>query len=360
MEFNIALNTVVYIMIFIFPGILFRKFFYIGEFSKEFYFGNLFERLMWTLFFSTLMLLCSFILYTSISNLFNWKLLSAISYEKISKIIEFLHSEKIQLPDEETFKKDYPDFFILLSAIYLMSALLGVATHYLAKLMNYNFYNYWHFLIKGKKHRNDLKNVKYSRTTADVLTDIQGDIVIYSGTIKDYHLTKNDTNLETIVLCDVTKKNGNRDVIPGHNFCIHKDNILNINLSYVYIETKQKQIWFKLFQNIISVVYIASLIVLLVAMYVNEDKFSFLNNWGKKITFFITVALLLSFVFEYIKQWRLPEKESIPVFLILLSIGTWLYLNAGFWLLFCLIFVAILITSLFNLTKKKLSKDKTK
>ena len=44
MEFNIALNTIVYLMVFIFPGMIFRKFYYIREYSKEFDKGNLFER----------------------------------------------------------------------------------------------------------------------------------------------------------------------------------------------------------------------------------------------------------------------------------------------------------------------------
>ena len=43
MEINLALNTIIYIMIFIVPGILFRNYFYSREYSKEFYFGNLFE-----------------------------------------------------------------------------------------------------------------------------------------------------------------------------------------------------------------------------------------------------------------------------------------------------------------------------
>lgn len=45
MDINIALSTIVYISIFLFPGILFRKFLFIGVDNKQFYTGHLFERI---------------------------------------------------------------------------------------------------------------------------------------------------------------------------------------------------------------------------------------------------------------------------------------------------------------------------
>ena len=86
MEFNIALNTIVYITIFIFPGIIFRKFYYIREYSKEFDKGNLFERFVGTIFASVIILCISFLGYNFIIDTLQKELLPHISYNTIQDI----------------------------------------------------------------------------------------------------------------------------------------------------------------------------------------------------------------------------------------------------------------------------------
>lgn len=90
-------------MIFIVPGFLFRSFFYRNEFYKEFYFGNLFERFIWTIFFSLLMLThCYFTI-----KLFLWwgiDVIPEISYDTIREIQNSIHEQSdIILPDRDTF-----------------------------------------------------------------------------------------------------------------------------------------------------------------------------------------------------------------------------------------------------------------
>lgn len=154
MEINLALNTIIYIMIFIVPGILFRNYFYSGEYSKEFYFGNLFERFVWTLFFSVLMLItCYFFIY-----LFSWSgvnLISEISYDTIKEIYENLHNVQsdITFPDKKTFDEKSGDFFIIIFILYTISGLLGFICNKLATILNFNFYNYWHALFRGKLNK---------------------------------------------------------------------------------------------------------------------------------------------------------------------------------------------------------------
>lgn len=206
MEFNLALNTVIYITIFIVPGILFRSFFYRNEFSKEFYFGNLFERFIWTLFFSVLMLLACYGFFFVVFEYFGYDLIPEVSYDTIKDIHSSLHNkEDITLPSEKKFKTQAPNILTLVATLYGISIVLGIVSHQVAIWSNFNFYNYWHSLMKGKQEKAE-PNMVYDRTIADVLTNIQGENVLYRGEIKKYYLSKNDTNLETIVLQGVQKK----------------------------------------------------------------------------------------------------------------------------------------------------------
>lgn len=238
MEINLALNTIIYIMIFIVPGILFRNSFYSREFSKEFYFGNLFERFVWTLFFGVLMLItCYFFIY--LFSLSGVNLISEVSYDTIKEVYENLHKDqsKIKFPEKGVFDKKSGDFFIIIFILYTISILLGLICNRLAIAFNFNFYNYWHALFRGRLNKAP-KGFKYIYTEIDILTT---DHIIYTGKIKNYHLSKNDTNIETIVIENTSKKkmetksppDSSNKSIEGHNFCIHKDQIQNMNLSYI-------------------------------------------------------------------------------------------------------------------------------
>ena len=56
MNINIAFSTIIYIMVFLFPGILFRRAFFSGDFNKQFESGNAFERILWNMLVSMIML----------------------------------------------------------------------------------------------------------------------------------------------------------------------------------------------------------------------------------------------------------------------------------------------------------------
>ena len=169
MDFNLGIKAIVYIVIFIVPGFLFRSFFYRNEFAKEFYFGNLFERFIWTVLFSLLMLLAC---YVFISFLF-WRgidVIPEISYETIREIHNSIHQQSdIILPDRDTFFNNFGGFLKLLFILWGQSILLGVVLHNIAVALNFNFYNYWYALLEGKK-KPPLEGFKYKYTQVDILT----------------------------------------------------------------------------------------------------------------------------------------------------------------------------------------------
>ena len=327
MEINLALNTIIYIMIFIVPGILFRNSFYSREYSKEFYFGNLFERFVWTLFFGVLMLItCYFFIY-----LFSWSgvnLIPEISYDTIKKVYENLHNVQsdITFPEEEDFDKKRGGFFKIIFILYTISILLGLICNRLAIAFNFNFYNYWHALFRGRLNKAP-KGFKYIYTEIDILTT---DHIIYTGKIKNYHLSKNDTNIETIVIENTSKKkmetkstpySSNRS-IEGHNFCIHKDQIQNMNLSYIY--EKRIGLLGKLINRIGILLYV---MLLPFVFYIFFSEISFLGDLLRKLLFISAIFMVVTPIADAMIGNTKISKDSIPVFITFGWLAFWLYLE---------------------------------
>jgi len=327
MEFNIALNTVIYIMIFIVPGFLFRNSFYRNEFYKEFYFGNLFERFIWTLFFSVLMLLVCFLLIS----FFLWwgiDLIPQVSYETIREIHNSIHQQSdIILPDRDTFFNNFGDFLKLLFILWGQSILLGFILHNIAVSLNYNFYNYWYALLNGKKDTPP-EGFKYDHTLAYILTC---ENVLYQGEYKHHHLSKSNNDLETVILKEVRKKESGKafKAIPGHKFCIHKDDILNINLTYIYKKYKsQWQSFLKLLKGIGILLYISLIFVFIYVLYSNQ--LPSLDTFLKKLIFFITIVIISVRIANALLTFSLPKKDSLPFFLFFGWVAIWVFKGFSF------------------------------
>ena len=357
MEITLALNTIIYIMIFIVPGVLFRTSFYSGEYSKEVYFGNLFERFVWTLFFSVLMLItCYFFIYV-----FSWSgvnLISEISYDTIKEIYENLHNVQsdITFPDKKTFDQKSGDFFIIIFILYTISGLLGFICNKLATIFNFKFYNYWHALFRGRLNKAP-KGFKYIYTDIDILTT---DHIIYTGKIKNYHLSKNDTNIETIVIENTSKKEIGKyspeypfgKSIEGHNFCIHKDQIQNMNLSYIY--EKRIGLLGKLINRIGILLYVA---LLPFVFYIFFSEIPFLDSLLRKLFFISAIFMVVTPIADaMIDNTKIP-KDSIPVFITFGWLAVWLYLQKSILLYIIVLLIRLIIYICINMIFQKKNKD---
>lgn len=211
MEFNIALHTIFYITIFIIPGTLLRRFYFSGEFNKEFSQGNLMERFMWTIFSSILVLLISSLFFYFIRIIYNKELLSAISYDTIKEVFDLLTDN--DLPTSTQFFAIYKDFLILLFGIYFASILIGWASKKIAisrfvssYVPVFRYKNYWYYFVRGKvKSASKGKNKEYWYTETDILIQQDGSTKMYSGKISDYYIDPNNNQLESIFLEDTNK-----------------------------------------------------------------------------------------------------------------------------------------------------------
>lgn len=343
MEFNIALNTIVYLMIFLFPGIIFRKFLFIREYSKEFDKGNLFERFVWTILTSIIILLVTFLFFLFCKNVLNLDLLPSISYKTIWDTFNDLSNNKLPDPNKKLALKDkdiYMHFFLLMISIYTLSFILGILTYLITRtsfvksigVMKY--LNYWQDLVKGTYNLNNDDTLTYGYTTADVLTEQNDDTKLYSGRVVNYYLDPQSNQLQTIVLSDAKRykklTNGGFEIksIPGHNFIIEKERILNVNFTYVY-ERKDENKVYKWIYRIVNVIFILLFFAVVSTMFIS-DIYIYTSTLLRKIVFVTCGILIILVMNKNVKkiisgQWSTLKFTNIYYFISLLLPGIWLF-----------------------------------
>lgn len=343
-------------MLFLFPGILFRKFYFWAAHSKQFDQGNLFERFLWTMLLSIVLLAAVISLFLFL-RLLGLPLLDSLSYSTIKAIFDSLSSN--ELPSETEIENSYFDFFTFISALYLLSVILGLLSYMLnAKLLKFFKYNnYWENVLKGtyKKKRKDSK-LFYGYTEADALVETGEGTKLYSGKVVDYFLSQQANQLETIILTGVKRykkiyddqgkpKESKVKPIPGDNFCIDNSRILNLNLTYVY-EEKIKNSFHKRLCAFIDVLYVFILLGLVLVLYLDLD-WILLSSIPKKITFLLFSWLILHNFLDLMKiivngQTKKVKTEELLVYILFLIPFLWLTDLISWWEIFIYEFFAFL------------------
>lgn len=371
MNLNIALNTIAYILIFIFPGILFRKFYFRGAFTKQFSHGNLFERFIITLFLSVICLFATISVILFFRYVLEIRLLNAVSYETIYKVFNGLKDNN--LPKNEEFKTIYGDFTLLLLFIYILSAILGSILHSIIVLFKidvisnvFRFNDKWHYHILGKTY-NDLKGRKYLYTMANVLTEDSEQKIMYSGYLKDYCVDENHsitsiflTNTHRYEYKEMKNENENREKnIRGNMIWIPGNKILNINFTHVTIE-KESRNFKKTFFDLFTVFYYL-LTSFTVTIFFFDNFFIKFSGLLTK-TIFIMISIFIELlIYDLIKKLfnnvngkvEFKGNISLIVFLIVpllwtLGVYTWYFIL----IVYVVLIILMSIFSFFFLIKK--------
>lgn len=378
MEFNIAFNTVFYICVFVIPGILLRRFYYHGEFHKEFSQGNLLERLMWTIFSSVICLFLCGLFFIGIRQFAD--LLPAISYSTIKGIFDLLASNV--LPESKDITPVYSDFLYLIMGIYFLSCMFGLLFHKLVIAIGthtpislFKFNNYWYYFFRGRiKNATIDRKKKFWYTDVDVLVDQEGKSKMYSGQISDYYVDSLSNQLESIFLENVRRYKFSYDKgesttkdqkellakqdqlkekkpyelveIPGDIFCIPYSRVLNMNLTYV---TKEKGVsWFKKMIWAVANIIFYSLVIIPFTFFWIEDipYLEFPQPWYK-LWFFLNVLLTSSIILSNIKSWIFDEEAMAAKDIIIELIAILCLMAQFFWILGYLSFWPVFSTTLF-------------
>lgn len=247
---DIALNSFILFLLFIFPGIVFRRFYYSGEFSKQFSSSNWINTLYISLVPGLIIQIISY--FTFVNLIYRKPIIN--NYTFINDIYVKLKSNSIP--------KEFFNFELLswIFAYFIVTIFISLIIAQFCWLIVRNldldkkfsplrFNNYWHYYLSGeslkfKDFKGLLKNQKVLLTEADVLVDLGNEgTKLYKGFLRQHTICKTTGDLKAIYLTDVRrfKKDSppnNIKEVPGHIMIIPAEKIININLTYITKEEK--------------------------------------------------------------------------------------------------------------------------
>lgn len=354
-------------MVFLFPGVLFRKFYFSGQFGNQFEQGNLLERFLWSLFLSFVCLSGVSLLFFLLAYLWDLHPLENIDFEKISSIFQSL--SKNEFPNSFSNKSDFTSFLILIFIIYFISASLGSITHNVVRAFSFDrfsifkFKNNWHYLSQAYKENGVTRKIgDVYATFVDVLVKNNSKDELYRGILNNFILDKDD-KLENIVLSNAykfvsvekaeTKKidsidksiEDNENIftlhkdyldkkvykksIAGHLLVLSKENVININFTYIKTSNKVKY-WKGYFYDFLRIIHLLFFVGLVILPFL-QVKLSYLESIGSKIVFSITTtfitAIILNFIGELLKI-KVPKtnyKDSLIIFILFSTPYLWVF-----------------------------------
>lgn len=250
---SISLGFFVILILVIFPGLIFRRLFFYGEFSTEFKSSyNLISLISVSAIPGLINLICVFLFY---DNFFVEIDLGEI-IDKFKDINNPTHrlTQTNGTPIKELINFKASPF---IGFLYLSSIIFGSVsgrfiriTRIDTKFKLLRFKNYWFYLFNGQhtgfkkmKHMRK-KNKTHLFTKADILIDSNSNTLLYSGIVVDYELVESDCKaLSKVMLQNAERyrlKDGVKSAvgIPGNLLVVDCSMIKNINLTYVYEESK--------------------------------------------------------------------------------------------------------------------------
>jgi len=276
---SLTLGFIAFFISIIIPGIIFRRFFFYGEFSKQF---NTKDPVLHSIFFSIVpgivIQIVSFIIY-NLSLDFNSSLLDIFV---IFRDVTSDGSNGTNKLTEDFINNNLITFLIYSLVVFVFSAFLGWASsrtirnrQWDKKYKLFRFKNQWYYIFSGEvlnlkkfeeAHNISFKSNKSSDqdifiTYADILVSVseQNDRKeLYTGYVVDYDLKSDDiSQLDKIYLIDTHRykkkekildesglevkdknqevetptKSRNRLRVPGDIFVLNAKNIVNLNLT---------------------------------------------------------------------------------------------------------------------------------
>ncbi len=250
---EISLGFLVVLVLVLLPGLIYRRLYFYGHFSKEFNAGHgLVSLLSISTIPGLIILLLSFIVYNNI-------FLSIDLAEIIDKFKDINNPDyRFSHKEVSTFNKLlFSKFSPFIAFEYIISLGLGLFFGRLVRFSKLDIYikflrfkNYWFYVFNGeycgfKKISNfNLKNKKHLFTKADILIDSNNDTLLYSGIVVDYIINDNDSTVLSKIFLQNAERykivEGKRTSIeiPGTILVLDCSMMKNINLTYIYEDAK--------------------------------------------------------------------------------------------------------------------------
>lgn len=249
---DISLGFIIAFILILFPGLIIRRLFFYGEFSKQFSSGLSLIKLI------AIASIPGFINLVGVFFFYD-NLISHVDLESLINTYKDLNNPDHHVvlgtskPVSEIIKESILPF---LSLIYTSSFLIGLMAGRLIRITRIDtkfkllrFKNYWFYAFSGEltkfkklKHLKET-NKKHLFTVADILVDSDGKSSLYSGVVVDYELNESNCQLLNKVILHKAERfkenNGTRVrvKIPGNLFIVDCSKMKNINLTYVFEES---------------------------------------------------------------------------------------------------------------------------
>ena len=307
---ELSLGFFVILVAIIFPGLIYRRLYFYGEFSKEFQSSyNLVGLLAISTVPGLINLIFVFVCYD--------RFFVPIDLSEIIDQFKDINNPNVKISKEGSpsinellFGKASPFIGFLYASSTLSGLMLGRfvrITGIDTKFKILRFKNYWFYLFNG--HHTSFKKMKHLKkvnsrhlfTKADVLIDSNKDTYLYSGIVVDYELKDNDNQaLSKIMLHNAERyklKDGKRErvEIPGNILVVDCSALKNINLTYVNEESKS--ILESKLPNNVEVIFGLLVIILIPTFLFRSDTLSWsvykqyleLAWYEKIIAYFLTI-----------------------------------------------------------------------
>jgi hypothetical protein len=245
---DFALTTVLLIFLLL-PGLVFRRFYYTEEFSKEY-----FKESIPSFFLSVAV-------PSTVINILGWQI-GKTWYRFDTTTLGILFSgtddpSKIKEAFDSLYNYISPIlwYFLLLCVLAFIFGSLSKAIVRNSKLDRrfklFRYQNEWHYIFSGEildfpKVSGEARDIDF--TFIDALVDTDEGTIIYKGVLEDYILSK-DGGMDRIVLTDVKRRffkdDGKEErnyTLPGQFLVIPFSKILNIHLTYYNVETTEEEL----------------------------------------------------------------------------------------------------------------------
>ena len=334
-------------MVFLFPGVIFRRLYFSGDIRNKFDSGSNFERILWGILLS-IFCLALFTITTTYVDGYTNNLISDNAHLSESQILcVFEDIYKNQYPDILRSRKTLLSVFIAFFCLYAFSALVGffankiVYSFKLQKSISFlQFGNQWEYLTVSNKITND--NHKFGdrcETQIDIKT--KNDELL-TGTYKQF-IINDENSVESIVIKDAYKyytfkKPDDNDKInevkaeiennsiskiehldtetkyifkkkiTGNLFVINKQDVENISIRYVNISNI-----FDKKLDFINAVFSIILMILAILSFINAiwdlGIYDFVGRFRRivfSLTFLFNLICIATLVYSFIE----PKNDS--------------------------------------------------
>lgn len=267
METPVSINTVIFIVLLIVPGVFFKRFYFQGEFTKQFGSGTFADRFITSIFWGLFVQAITFLLFSTALDL---------RLETLTPTITGAYKD---LTDNKIPNFARYNLWLLFSYLCMSIAVpvvLGTLLHKIVralkidtKFLVFRFSNQWNYYFKGDiLASSDFKSTRTGKvlsTSVDVIMDGGTDKPkMFTGILAQYVISKTG-ELETLFLTNAqrwSETTKSFKTIPGDMMIIPYNRVIDLNVRYhIKLVTQSRR---KLILTLIEDILLYAIILIIV------------------------------------------------------------------------------------------------